>query len=102
MRSLYPDTIYTCGSCGLTHPKVECGGIYHCPNPLCFGCGGHTHRVPHTDEDGTDVLAWVLAALAVEVSAELVEVRDACLLKLVAKYGLDHPIIEAHLARMAA
>lgn len=32
--------IYTCGFCSIgSHPKVECGGIYYCPNPLCTGPG---------------------------------------------------------------
>ena len=36
--------MYTCGSCGLYHKKVECSGIYHCPNALCKGCGGGWFR----------------------------------------------------------
>lgn len=34
----------TCHYCGLSHYKVEAGGIYHCPNRLCPGCGAATTR----------------------------------------------------------
>lgn len=47
----------TCYYCKLHHPKVEAGGVYHCPNPLCTGCGANLHRrsVPSYQEhkDGT-------------------------------------------------
>jgi hypothetical protein len=36
--------IYTCRSCGITDDKVECGGIFHCPNPFCHGSGGAYFR----------------------------------------------------------
>lgn len=36
--------MYTCFSCGLFHEKVECQGIWHCPNALCLGCGGGWFR----------------------------------------------------------
>ena len=29
----------TCHYCGLTDDRVEAGGVYHCPNPICPGCG---------------------------------------------------------------
>lgn len=35
---------YTCFSCGVQHEKVECQGIYYCPNALCMGCGGGWFR----------------------------------------------------------
>lgn len=35
---------YTCFSCGLLHQKVECQGIWYCPNALCMGCGGGWFR----------------------------------------------------------
>lgn len=28
-----------CFACGLKDVLVEAGGIYHCPNPFCSGCG---------------------------------------------------------------
>lgn len=28
-----------CGACGCCSEKVEAGGIWHCPNPLCKGVG---------------------------------------------------------------
>jgi hypothetical protein len=34
----------TCHYCGLRHYKVEAGGIYHCPNRLCPGCGAARSR----------------------------------------------------------
>ncbi len=35
---------HTCFSCGLKHYKVECQGIWHCPNALCKGSGGGWFR----------------------------------------------------------
>lgn len=35
----------TCHYCELTHPHVEAGGVYHCPNPLCPGCGAAYWRL---------------------------------------------------------
>lgn len=32
-------SIYDCFYCGLQDGKVECGGIYYCPNGLCGGPG---------------------------------------------------------------
>ena len=34
----------TCRSCGFFDEKVECQGIWHCPNALCIGCGGGWFR----------------------------------------------------------
>jgi hypothetical protein len=31
--------LYKCISCGIVDEKVECGGIYHCPNPFCTASG---------------------------------------------------------------
>lgn len=39
------EEIETCFSCGLQHCKVEGGGIWHCPNALCMGCGGGWFRL---------------------------------------------------------
>ena len=33
-----------CYYCHITHEKVEGGGCYDCPNPLCTGPGGGYHR----------------------------------------------------------
>jgi hypothetical protein len=38
------DTIETCFSCGITDPRVEAIGIWHCPNALCGGCGAQWFR----------------------------------------------------------
>jgi hypothetical protein len=35
---------YTCFSCGYTHEKVECQGMFYCPNALCLGAGGAWFR----------------------------------------------------------
>jgi hypothetical protein len=35
----------TCYYCALRHPKVEAGGVWHCPNFACSGPGGATHRM---------------------------------------------------------
>jgi hypothetical protein len=37
------DTV-TCHYCGLVDDRVEAGGVYYCPNPLCTGCGAAPHR----------------------------------------------------------
>lgn len=31
--------IYICIGCGLEDKKVECSGIYYCPNPFCSASG---------------------------------------------------------------
>ena len=36
--------LYLCQSCGLRDRRVECVGIFHCPNPLCNGSGGAWFR----------------------------------------------------------
>jgi hypothetical protein len=43
-----------CGSCGLKDERVECGGIYHCPNRFCTISGAFNHRVKagYHGEDG--------------------------------------------------
>ena len=33
-----------CFACGIADIKVEGGGLLHCPNPLCHGCGAQTWR----------------------------------------------------------
>lgn len=33
------ECIHTCIGCKLWHEKVECSGIYYCPNPYCRACG---------------------------------------------------------------
>lgn len=35
----------TCFACNLQDNLVEAGGIYHCPNPLCTGCGATYWKV---------------------------------------------------------
>ena len=35
---------YKCFYCGLKHPKVECKGVFHCPNALCDGPGAAFFR----------------------------------------------------------
>jgi len=34
----------TCYYCGLEHSEVEAGGIWFCPNFMCTGPGGCSHR----------------------------------------------------------
>lgn len=36
--------IYSCFYCGLFHKKVECGGVFYCPNPRCSGPGAAWFR----------------------------------------------------------
>jgi hypothetical protein len=38
------EKLYTCYYCGLHHKEVEAGGIYSCPNVLCWGPGGAWFR----------------------------------------------------------
>ena len=33
------EEIYVCHYCGLSHLKVEAGGVWHCPNITCSGPG---------------------------------------------------------------
>jgi len=33
-----------CNFCDLVHDKVEAGGLWYCPNPICPGCGAAYHR----------------------------------------------------------
>jgi hypothetical protein len=35
----------TCHYCGLTHTRVEAGGMWHCPNVLCTGPGAASWRM---------------------------------------------------------
>jgi hypothetical protein len=35
---------YECYYCKLRDDRVEAGGVYFCPNPLCTGCGATPHR----------------------------------------------------------
>lgn len=46
------DDIYTCIGCGLTHRRVECKGIYYCPNVMCTASGNYNFRstIPSTVE----------------------------------------------------
>ena len=36
--------IYRCISCGIQDARVEAGGIWHCPNPLCTVSGASNAR----------------------------------------------------------
>jgi hypothetical protein len=36
--------LYTCYYCGTQSDKVECQGIYYCPNACCTGPGGGWFR----------------------------------------------------------
>jgi hypothetical protein len=50
-----------CLSCGYDGPGVEAGGIWHCPNPICWVSGGGLSRhaqtcsLCKTVEDGSGV-----------------------------------------------
>ena len=47
--------IMKCISCGIQDERVEAGGIYHCPNPLCTVSGAWNARKAfgfHEKEDG--------------------------------------------------
>lgn len=37
----------TCYYCKLSHPSVEAGGVWYCPNVLCSGCGAQGWRRQH-------------------------------------------------------
>jgi len=58
--------IWTCSACGITDSRVECSGIYHCPNPLCSMCGAGFARSSfgfHESEDSqgvTPTKEWVI------------------------------------------
>lgn len=36
--------LYNCYYCGLHNDKVECSGLFYCPNPKCTGPGGAYFR----------------------------------------------------------
>ncbi len=38
------EKINICSSCKISHPEVECSGIFYCPNALCKGVGGAWFR----------------------------------------------------------
>lgn len=73
------DTIYTCWYCGLHHTKVEAGGVYYCPNPLCTGPGGAWFRATlksFKDEGqrhSVDPVEWLERGLAVPVEDPIIE-----------------------------
>jgi hypothetical protein len=50
-------SLFDCYYCGLNSKKIECGGIFYCPNPRCSGPGGawFRHQLPSFKEniDGT-------------------------------------------------
>lgn len=41
---ILPEKSFTCFYCDITHDKVECEGMLHCPNALCPGPGGGWFR----------------------------------------------------------
>ena len=54
--------VYVCIGCGLYHRRVECGGIYYCPNVLCNMCGA-THWKTNKPwsrsvDNGVEILDW--------------------------------------------
>ena len=64
-------SIWDCFYCGLLSEKVECAGMYYCPNPLCAGPGGAWFRrkLLSYKESGNgghtvDELEWKMAAKA--------------------------------------
>jgi hypothetical protein len=45
---------------------VEAGGIYHCPNPFCFGCGAtwwKTHNLKVQDNKILNSKEWLTKGL---------------------------------------
>jgi hypothetical protein len=63
--------INKCFSCGLVDSKIEAGGIYHCPNPFCHGCGATCWKTQNLTvsktKDGieiTDMKEWLDKATA--------------------------------------
>lgn len=50
--------IYTCTCCRLIDEKVECTGIYYCPNPFCRMSGAANWKRDNLDvEETSDGLA---------------------------------------------
>lgn len=61
-----------CFACGLEDESVEAGGLYHCPNPLCTGCGATYWKRENLDckktLDGIEISSkkeWITKALEV-------------------------------------
>jgi len=42
--TIFEKKIFKCFYCGLKDKRVECSGIWYCPNPHCPGPGGHWFR----------------------------------------------------------
>jgi hypothetical protein len=92
-------TVAACMFCDVLDEAVEAAGIYYCPNPLCTGSGGHNHRIPFTDAEGTRVLDW-MAYYAEEWVAPTPSLEEAFLrqlVKLAKKYGSDDPRVLSRL-----
>lgn len=80
---------HTCQSCGLKHPKVECSGIQHCPNPLCRGSGGAWFRTTLDSyeelKDGRHMVnneEWLMKG-----TAYIGRIKDAALTKAAYRSG---------------
>ena len=94
--------VYRCRSCALHHRLVECGGIYHCPNPLCRSCGADWFRSGRksytTDNKGrtlvdmTELVADGLRfILETRQDPEIRDAAFACGLRWIREYHLDSP-----------
>jgi hypothetical protein len=49
------DCIHTCCGCGFWGDRVECSGIYYCPNPLCRACGVTNTIIARCKREGVPV-----------------------------------------------
>lgn len=101
--------LFTCHYCKLEHAKVECSGIYYCPNLLCTGPGAHYFRHSldsYTEVEGgrhtVDEVEIVEKALAkINADPKFDQVVKAKILESVTKWlSIDvhgaNAIVEAH------
>lgn len=84
----------TCYYCGHHSPRVEAGGIWHCPNLFCLGPGAFYSRTKagYHGEDGvltSENEARMIADCAVAINRcdddALVKAMRRCLKKLIAQ-----------------
>lgn len=50
------ECIHTCIGCGFWSERVECSGIYYCPNPLCRACGVTNTIIARCKREGVQVV----------------------------------------------
>lgn len=81
--------IYKCCSCGLVSAKVECSGIYYCPNKLCTVSGSTCHKkelksyidygVGSIRIDPIEIVEWGFELLRIETDPNMIAAMNRSL-----------------------